>query len=390
MEGIVTAGRHYDVIIVGARVAGAATAMLLARAGVRVLAIDRQARGADTLSTHAFMRGGVHLLSRWGILPSLMAAATPVVTTTNFHYGDAAPVRIPIRADADVPGLLAPRRALLDLTLVEAAERAGAEIAHRTVLRSLLTDARGRVTGIVSEDRVGTRRQHHAPLVIGADGVGSQLARFVGAPFLARGRNSSTSLFGYVRGLANTGYHWHYGRDAAAGLIPTNDGETCAFVSLATPRFDRGDTRDPGAVFTALLASLDPKLARRIGTPRRLLAFRGRPGHLRQAHGPGWALVGDAGFFRDPLTAHGMTDALRDADLLAAAILAGNAGALARYEAERDVFARPILDVTDRIVSFTWTLDELRDLHLQLSAVMKVEAARIAGFVPAPPSLEQA
>src|SRR6516225_11767989 len=78
----------YDVLVVGARCAGAATAMLMARKGLRVLAIDRGRYGTDTISTHALMRGGVLQLHRWGVLPRLQEAGTPPVRETTFHYGD--------------------------------------------------------------------------------------------------------------------------------------------------------------------------------------------------------------------------------------------------------------------------------------------------------------
>src|SRR5258707_14431246 len=78
---------HYDAVIVGARCAGAGTAMLLARAGEKVLAIDRQAYGSDTMSTHALMRTGALQLERGGLLPAVMAAGTPELRGTTFHYG---------------------------------------------------------------------------------------------------------------------------------------------------------------------------------------------------------------------------------------------------------------------------------------------------------------
>jgi flavin-dependent dehydrogenase len=369
--------RSYDVIIVGARVAGAATALLLARAGLSVLVIDRQLNGADTISTHALMRGGVLQLSRWGILKPLLNMGTPLVTTTTFHYGDEE-LAIPIRADAEVPGLVAPRRTWLDPMLVAAARTAGADIRHLVVLRSLLRDDNGRVRGIACEDRDGAIRTIRAPLVVGADGIGSAVARLIGAPILERGRHSASTIYGYAQGLPNTGFHWLYRDDLAAGIIPTNDDQTCVFASVPTPAFDARFRHDVAGAFNHVLAAIDPLRARQIvpSLKEPLSVFRGRPGFLRQAHGPGWALVGDAGFFRDPLTAHGITDALRDAEGLAQAILGGD-GHLGRYQAERDEFARPLLETTDRIVSFEWDLSALQALHKNLNKAMKAELALI-------------
>ena len=95
---------EYDVVVVGARVAGASTAMLLARRGFRVLAIDQARYGSDTLSTHALMRGGVLQLHRWGILPRIEAAGTPRISTTSFHYGDEE-IAIAIRPRDGIQGL---------------------------------------------------------------------------------------------------------------------------------------------------------------------------------------------------------------------------------------------------------------------------------------------
>src|SRR5262245_43668522 len=110
---------HYDVVVVGARAAGAATAMLLARRGVRVLVVDRSVLGGDTLSTHALMRGAVTRLDRWGLLDRVWAAGTPVITTAAFHYGEDV-LKLEVPATDSVPGLAAPRRTLLDPLLVDA------------------------------------------------------------------------------------------------------------------------------------------------------------------------------------------------------------------------------------------------------------------------------
>ena len=113
-------GERYDAVIVGARCAGAATAMLLARAGLRVLVVDREAYGRDTLSTHALMRGAVHQLHRWGLLDAVKASGAPAVRSSTFYYGDEA-VRVPIKPRAGVDALYAPRRTVLDALLVDAA-----------------------------------------------------------------------------------------------------------------------------------------------------------------------------------------------------------------------------------------------------------------------------
>jgi len=144
--------RHWDVIVVGARVAGAATAMLLARAGLRVLCVDRSRYGADTVSTHALMRGGVLQLQRWGVLDAVADAGTPPVRRTVFHYG-AESIGVSIRPSAGVDALYAPRRTVIDALLVDAAHRAGATVEFGAAVAGLARDGDGRVAGVIIEDR---------------------------------------------------------------------------------------------------------------------------------------------------------------------------------------------------------------------------------------------
>jgi flavin-dependent dehydrogenase len=155
------------------------------------------------------------------------------------------------------------------------------------------------------------------------------------------------------------------------------------FAAVPAQRFSatfRGDVRRG---FLQVLEASNPELRADVecGTPiGRLRGFGGAPGYLRQCHGAGWALVGDAGYFKDPSTAHGITDALRDADLLSRAIIAGGRRALAAYQRERDALSMPLLRITDAIASFSWDLDEVKQLHADLSAAMKAETNHLAGL----------
>ena len=98
MQGAATSTRRrYNAVVVGARCAGAATAMLLARQGLSVLLVDRDRPGADTLSTLALMRAGVLQLSRWGLLDRVRAAGTPAITSTSFIYGEET-ITVPIKS----------------------------------------------------------------------------------------------------------------------------------------------------------------------------------------------------------------------------------------------------------------------------------------------------
>jgi 2-polyprenyl-6-methoxyphenol hydroxylase-like FAD-dependent oxidoreductase len=375
---------HYDAVIVGARCAGASTAMLLARAGARVLLVDRQKYGSDAVSTHALMRAGVLQLSRWGLLQKIMAAGTPAVTKTTFHYGDET-VPIDIKPEHGVSFLCAPRRTVLDRVLVDAAEDAGVDVRHGVSLTDLQFGPGNCVTGVYLKDPSGTIVKVNSKVVIGADGRQSSVAKRVKAPLYVEGISSSGYVYGYYSGMRDDGFHWYFENNTAAGIIPTNDQQHCVFVGVPGDKFAETFRGDINAGFLRTAAANSSLLRRNLGVAKlegRLRGWSGGAGYLRQSYGPGWALVGDAGYFKDPLTAHGITDALRDAEILSRAVLDGRSLAFAYYQGERDAHARPFLEVTDTIASFGWDLNEVKSHHAKLSDTMKAEVTHITQFSP--------
>src|SRR5262245_19163122 len=376
----------FDVVIVGARCAGAATALLLARAGARVLVVDRALQGSDTTSTHALMRGGVLQLHRWGVLPAIVEAGTPAVRSTTFSYPDQ-DITVAIEPKFGVNALYAPRRPLLDRVLVDAAIASGVDVRYGVRVDDLTRNRDGRVTGITVWAN-GMRQRIEADLVIGADGLYSTVAQAVGAADLAVGRHSAAFLYSYWENLPVDGYYWRFQSGVSLGAIPTNDGATALFVSVTTDRF-RAEVQgtDSTALYRRLIREASPEFDARVASARQVESVHGFGGHrgfIKRATGPGWALIGDAAYFKDPLTAHGITDALRDAELLARAIARGTADALIDFETTRLDLSQRMLQISDESASFAWTDSEIQSLHRAFSAEMSREVRMLAALEPMP------
>ena len=376
----------YDVVVVGARCAGAATAMLLARAGHRVLMVDRGRYGTDTLSTHALMRGAVIQLHRWNILPAVIAADTTPVRQATFFYGDES-VSIPVAPRDGIEALYAPRRYVLDRLLVDAAGAAGADIVYGVRIKDLQRAETGRVIGVVLEDESGDVHHVASRVVVGADGLRSTVARLVGAADVSRGttrerhhvwtleRSRGRRVRVVLRRWSQRGRHSNHRRSGlrvGIGAGPGIHPSVCTPTGQRLPRTAvAGGARSRRAGLRESSQNDDSR------SP--LHGFPGHAGFFRHAHGPGWALVGDAGYFKDPMTAHGITDALRDAALLASAIDAGSDDALADYQEQRDAASLDLFETTDAIASFNWNLNTVRPLHEALAKSMSREVKRLVG-----------
>jgi len=266
---------------------------------------------------------------------------------------------------------------LLDRVLVDAARQAGAEVRFGCTLTGLTRHHDVRICGAIIQDEEGASHEIASDLVVGADGIGFGVARFTGAPMVWEGQHACAVVYGYYAGLRSTAYYWYYRKGVGAGSIPMNGGLHCVFAAVPPARFRSRVRHDVAAGYEQILAEASGELAASVASWElrgSLCTFPGRRrGFPRQAWGPGWALVGDAGYFKDPLTAHGITDAFRDAELLANATADGTESGFARYAEARESLSHTLFGVTDTIASFAWDLDTIQQHRCTLNTAMKHE-----------------
>jgi flavin-dependent dehydrogenase len=378
----------YDAIIVGARAAGSPTAMLLARKGHRVLLVDRASFPSDTLSTHYIHQPGVARLQRWGLLDRLVATGCPPSRQLVFDVGPFALTGAPWPSEG-MAEAYAPRRTVLDTLLVEAAAEAGAEVRTGFSVDELVFEDGG-VVGIRSGESV-----ERARVVIGADGRNSFVARTVGATGYEERPGLTCAYYTYWGGVEDGDVELYprEGRMVMGGAA-TNDGLRIVIVFWPRAEF-RAVRADVERSFQEALA-LAPPLAERLASGERADRFYGiadLPFYYRKAYGPGWALVGDAGYHKDPITAQGITDALRDADLLADALHDGFTGtrrlheALADYERMRNEETRGLYELTYEFASLAPPSPEQQALFASLRDDPERTSrflGTVAGTVPIP------
>ncbi len=346
----------YDVIVLGARVAGAPTAMLLARSGYRVLLVDRASFPSDTLSTHQVQLPGCVQLKRWGLLDAVLATHPGVVRTVRFDAGASTLTGGYPTVDG-IDFMVSPRRTRLDAILVAAARDAGAEVREEFAVQELVWED-GRVVGVRGRTKQGGVVEERARLVIGADGKHSLVAKAVAAPAYNEHPVLTCGYYTYFEGLPTSGGEMYARERCMIGVWPTNDDQTLIYVSEPISEFDAFRTNVEAHYFAAL--ERVPELAERARQGHRTERILGTgeiANGYRRPYGPGWALVGDAGYIRDPITGYGISDAFRDAQLLADAVSAGFSGqqpmeaALADYERQRNQASRPL---------YTFTLETAR------------------------------
>lgn len=326
----------YDAIIVGGRCAGSPLAMLLARAGHKVLIVDRTTFPSDTMSTHFIQAPGMMRLSRWGLMADVFATNCPPIRKSYFNVsGEEMEFDIPLHES--LPGLACPRRHLLDKILVDAAVAAGAELAERVFIDSLIREGE-RVVGVQGHTSHG-QFEKRALIVIGADGRNSVVAREAKAPLIRFVDPLTSGYYTYVRNADVEEAQTYFHHDLMSVVFPTNDGTTLVALLWPPDRFPEIRT-DKERHFGEGLQHLGARMARVRNSERaeRLVGYADLANYIRKATGPGWALVGDALYHKDPMPGDGISDAFRGADLLAETlddILSGNAeeeSALNDYE----------------------------------------------------------
>ncbi|RDI64984.1 NAD(P)/FAD-dependent oxidoreductase [Nocardia pseudobrasiliensis] len=305
----------YDVIVVGARVAGAPAAMLFARLGYRVLLLERSRFPKDTLSTLYLHQPAVALLDQWQVLAEIKATGCSPIKGTRYTTGGltlegcswpAAGHRI----------TYAPRRYLLDSILADAAVAAGVEFRDNCAVRGVVFDDE-RVVGVRVNGGASGEIVERATLVVGADGMRSTVAAAVGAPMVREDSTASCAYYSYWAELPS-GFELYDEPGHWVGLVPTNDDLT--LVASYFPQEQFGSIRnDAMRSFLTSIEQTSPELRERLAGGRnaeRLFGTGDQRNYFRQAAGPGWALIGDAGHHKDSITARGITDAFRQAQLL--------------------------------------------------------------------------
>ena len=357
---------RYDAIVVGARCAGSPTAMLLARKGYRVLLVDRATFPSDTVSTHVVHPLGVAALGRWGLLDRLTATGCPPIHTYAFDFGPFTITGAPGTKDA--PVAYCPRRTVLDELLVNAAAEAGVEVRQGFAVEEIVMED-GAVVGITGRSKGGNRSTDRARVVIGADGRHSTVAKAVGPEEYHTKPELLAPYYSYWSGLPMDGRFETYIREYRGfAAAPTHDGLTLIVGGWPHTQFE-ANKKDVEGNFMKMF-DLAPEFGERVRRAKREERFAGTavPNFFRKPFGSGWALVGDAGYNKDPITAQGITDAFRDAERCVIALDESLSGArsfdeaMAEYQRARDEHVLPMFEFTCQLATLEPPPPEVQQL----------------------------
>ncbi|HXH21372.1 MAG TPA: NAD(P)/FAD-dependent oxidoreductase [Dehalococcoidia bacterium] len=371
----------YDAIVVGARCAGSPLAMLLARKGYRILLVDKASFPSDTVSTHIVHTPGIAALKRWGLFERLAATDCPPIDTYAFNFGPFTLEGSPATAEAEAS--YAPRRTVIDKLLLDAAAEAGAEVRERFTVDELIFEE-GNVAGIRGHAYGGGSVTERARVVVGADGLRSLVAEAVNPEQYNAKPPLLVGYYSYWSGVPMRGRMETYVRPYRGyAAWPTNDGLTLVIAGWPYAEFVANRHDIEGNFWKAL--DLVPEFAERARAGRREERFRGMfvPNFFRKPFGPGWALVGDAAYNKDPITGQGMQDAFRDAELLAQALDESFTGsrhfyaAMSDYQAARDRHVMAMYEFTTQLATLEPPPEEMQKV---LASVTRSQEA-MDGFV---------
>jgi 2-polyprenyl-6-methoxyphenol hydroxylase-like FAD-dependent oxidoreductase len=366
----------FDAIVVGARCAGSPTAMLLSQKGYRVLVVDRATFPSDTVSTHVVQPLAVGALARWGLLDRLIATGCPPIHTYTYDFGPVTIAGAP--GTESSPVAYCPRRTILDKLLVDAAAGAGAEIREGFTVEEILIED-GRVAGIKGHAKGGAAVTERAKVVVGADGRHSLVAEAVRPDQYNEKPPILAPYYTYWSGLPIDGRFDTYIRPMRGfAIAPTHDGLTLTVGGWPYAEFD-ANKKDVEGHFLKLFDAV-PEIAERVRGAKRVAPIAGAPvsNFFRKPYGPGWALVGDAGYNKDPITAQGINDAFRDAEQVATALDQSFSGArpfdaaMGDYQRARDEHSLAMYEFTCQLATLEPPPPELQQI---LAAIHGNQAA---------------
>jgi 2-polyprenyl-6-methoxyphenol hydroxylase-like FAD-dependent oxidoreductase len=358
--------------------------MLLARKGYRVLLLDKATFPSDTMSTHHVHPPGVAALERWGLLERLEVTGCPPVETYSFDFGPLTISGSPRPIDGIARGYCS-RRTVLDKLLADAAVEAGAELREGFTVDEILASD-GTVTGIRGHAKGGADVTERAKVVIGADGKHSLVAKTVKPEQYNERRSHLAMYYAYWSDLPAGGFDTFIRAENRRGwaAIPTHDDLTVLPFGWPVEEFkaNRGDIE--GNFFAAM--DFAPEFAEHVRAAQRESKFIGSadlPGYFRKPFGPGWALLGDAGYHKNPITAMGINDAFRDAELVTDALDGAFSGrqsyedGMNDYQQTRDREAGPVYEFTDDFAQLQPPPPELQ----QLIGAMHGNQEAMDGFI---------
>ncbi|WBC07481.1 NAD(P)/FAD-dependent oxidoreductase [Micromonospora sp. WMMA1947] len=378
----------YDVIVIGGRCAGSPLAMLLAQRGHRVLVLDRSHFPSDRLSTHYVQPSGLARLRRWGLLDQLAASGCPPIREARWWFDDTLVSGFAPPVDG-IDMAYAPRRTVLDALLVGAARDRGVEVREGFTVRELLFDG-DQVCGVRGRSAGGADETIRATVVVGADGRHSMVARAVGAESYDERPAYTVVYYTYWHGLSahrRNRNEVFIHEDTQVGVIPTHD--DAYLIQAARPHSFAATYRtDIEGHYRRAIRAAAPALDRELDGATRVSRFQGTAAlqnYYRRPYGPGWALLGDAGFHKDPLTGQGISDAWRDAEALSAALHATLTGAqewdqvMSEYERRRNAESAMMYDFTCEAASFEF--DPMTKHLVQVLATSPEHANRFFGVI---------